>query len=184
MTKRRISGDRADGRRRLLNKKKARKRQRGIVYLVLFKETGGGPDTYLVLCKETGGDPAGHEQDHGTHRQTNGAPPQTSPNGIGTGQGTRTIRPAGHLKRQADSSHGHTARAGTHTGHSLTHPYVKARTHGARATVAASERAPTVPLPHRLGEEGGRDCPRASSNAPGVPDPLEARDRRRRASGA
>ena len=120
------------------------------LYLVLFKETGGDPDTNRTT---------------GTHRQTNGAPPQTSPNGIGTGQGTRTIRPAGHLKRQADSSHGHTARAGTHTGHSP----VKARTHGARATAAASERAPTVPLPHRrwdLGEEGGRDCPGASSDAP------------------
>ena len=49
------------------------------------------------------------------HRQTNGAPPQTRPNGIGTGQGTRTIRPAGHHKRQTDSSHARTRSARGHT---------------------------------------------------------------------
>ena len=82
-------------------------------------------------------------------------------------------RPGTTSDRRTALTHGHAARADTHRpGHSL----VKARTHGARATAAASERAPTVPLPHRLGEEGGRDCPRATSNAPGVPDPLEARE--------
>ena len=106
----------------------------------------------------------GHKQDHRNTDRRTGHHRKPDRTGSGRDRGHEpSDRPGTTSDRRTALTHGHAARADTHRpGHSLE----KARTHGARATAAASERAPTVPLPHRLGEEGGRDCPRATSNAP------------------
>ena len=141
----------------------------------LFKETGGDPDTNRTTGPQEHTDRrTGHHRkpvrtgsgrDKG-HEQSDRVPWYCKPDRTGSGRDRGhepSDRPGTTSDRRTALTHGHAARADTHRpGHSL----VKARTHGARATAAASERAPTVPLPHRLGEEGGRDCPGASSDAP------------------